>query len=49
MLSPFANKNFVFDIQPLDNISSGTMPYKLTYKPIVSNLVISTAIGFAML
>jgi putative ABC transport system permease protein len=49
-LSPSANKNFIFDVQRLDDISPGKVPlYNLTDEPIVPNLVILAAIGLSML
>jgi putative ABC transport system permease protein len=50
MLSPTGNKNFTFDIQPLDNISPGKIPlYNLTDEPIAPNLIIFAVMGLSML
>ncbi len=50
LLSSSANKNFVFDVQPLNDVSPGSLPlYNLTDEPIVPNLVIFAVIGLSML
>jgi putative ABC transport system permease protein len=50
ILSPSSNKNFVFDIQPLNKISPGTIRlYNLTDEPIAPNLIIFALMGLSML
>ncbi|HEY6977238.1 MAG TPA: ABC transporter permease [Chitinophagaceae bacterium] len=50
MLSASANKSFVFDTQPLNNISPGSISlYNITDEPIVPNLIAFALIGISML
>ncbi|MCW3110130.1 MAG: hypothetical protein JWQ09_4636 [Segetibacter sp.] len=50
ILPPSSGKSFVFDTQPLNDISPGTKPmYNITGEPIFPNLAIFALIGISML
>lgn len=50
LLSPSSGKSFVFDLQPLDKISPGTIPmYNTTNEPILPNLIALGLMGVGML